>query len=275
MSLDDVSHGLASVGLDAPSTIIGMEVFGIDPAPGNPTTIYTNNGWRERRSGTLKREMAEIEALENVLICWDAPLTGPRSVALGDSSALRQGDLTQREIETFFRKEKNNPWHPPKGISTCGYAGLQHWTISRHMLGLPRVGPYDQTKDLPFQLVTANARPTTGKWVVEVHPALAIWLWCRNEPEFPREPEGWVYKKSVKISSKIWEILANKHLEIFNHEAPPQNDDQLDAAVAYALGKLWITGSPSVAVLGNRDTGAILLPWDAGLWDAFHDFTNG
>ena len=43
-------------------------------------------------------------------------------------------------------------------------------------------------------------------------------------------------------------------------QSTPVNDDQLDARIAYVLGKIWATGDESVVLLGGLNEGTFLLP---------------
>jgi hypothetical protein len=179
----------------------------------------------------------------------------------------------------FGRKEWN--FKAPKGISVLPYSGCSHWTISRSLLGLPRVGPYDQAKDLPFQLCHGDSMPGQGVHIVEVHPALALWLWCKNDQRI----ENWEYKKDKKLCSELLSYLSDQ----IHDDAAIQAfalaqvqidgtgggfDDIFDSCIAYVLGDLWIRNSGDVILLGDLDTGAMLLPNVDGLkeqWKSFCD----
>jgi predicted RNase H-like nuclease len=54
----------------------------------------------------------------------------------------------------------------------------------------------------------------------------------------------------------------------------PTSDDQLDARVAYALGRLWLDDPASVALLGDADNGSFLVPRLPGLEKAFRSFAD-
>jgi hypothetical protein len=51
------------------------------------------------------------------------------------------------------------------------------------------------------------------------------------------------------------------------------NDDELDAIIAWILGKLWLENRQDenfqVKLLGNGQTGSFLLPFDADIWRNF------
>ena len=138
-------------------------VIGIDPASSRKkkkSYVFcpARNLDEEMDVPELRKKIRQWAA-ESVLVCWDAPLTGPED----PSGAGDPGSLTQREVETQLAKLiKKAP-----GVSVRGFSGLTHWTVTRHLLGLPRVGPYDlPEEDLPLKLVFrrdgAGAGPGRG-----------------------------------------------------------------------------------------------------------------
>ncbi|MDE0507448.1 MAG: hypothetical protein OXI17_02290 [Gammaproteobacteria bacterium] len=181
-------------------------------------------------------------AKEAVLVCWDAPLTGPFDP---DDAGSHRFDFTKRPIERFFPLDETG-FKTPKGISVQGYAGCQHWTISRSLLGLPRVGPYDKPENnLPFRLVAASGGPMRSrKSVVEMQ----------------------------KVRGEMWKIVLER--SGYAEDLPrPETDDQFDAAVGFILGKLFVldgTQTPRrCLILGCSEFGALLLPNIPGLADAW------
>ncbi len=124
-----------------------MRVIGIDVAPAKGGHVCEDGSPpQEKKPCELDRYLQELP--DDVLIAWDAPLTGPP-----DPDAWTDcQDLTTRQIERFFGR--GGPLPAPAGISVRSYCGCPHWTISRRLLGLPRVGPYDVEAELPFRLVT-------------------------------------------------------------------------------------------------------------------------
>jgi len=248
-----------------------MHVVGIDPAPGKESTWYdgASDGPRNLCFQCLRKRLNEVrEKEEGVLVCWDAPLTGPSDPS-GDT--WREGDYTKRHIEKLFTNQKYRADFPqlPKGISVLGYGSCPHWTMTRALLGLPRVGPYDKPLDeLPFRLCADQATPPEppGHYVVEVHPALALWLWCR---EARGDRADWRYKKDRKVREDVWaalvEVMKNANAPIPWRPLPgPKNDDQLDAVVAWLLGKLWLAGKGDVRLVGDLAKGTFLLPDPCG-----------
>jgi len=254
-----------------------MKVIGIDPSPGRQSYLYSSDGLRRKDASQVSRFLAELSASDsNVLICWDAPLTGPSAP---DSDEFRVSDHTQRRIEAFFNRQKWG-FKVPKGISVRDYAACPHWAISRRLVGLPRVGPWDVAwSDLPFKLVSEGSCPTQpGRYIVEVHPAVALWLWCNT----PAWTGSWEYKKNKTVLEQAWAAL-KKRLQntllpsgtSLNHlDFEPENDDELDCFITWLLGILWCQGSSEVILLGNRTTGSMLLPRVEGLEERFLEFTG-
>lgn len=155
-----------------------QRVIAIDPAPGKLTTVFDGAEYEGLSASELRDRIDQISSLgSDTLVCWDAPLTGPADPA---SAGMKPFDFTKRAIERFFSRQETG-FKAPKGISVLGYGACPHWTISRSILGLPRVGPFDEPESkIPFHLLTGldekgDSRPS----IVEIHPALAAWLWCR------------------------------------------------------------------------------------------------
>src|SRR5580693_6217162 len=129
-----------------------MKVIGIDVAPSR--NCYVSEDGKSAKPWKAAVLEDHLSKQQNVLIAWDAPLTGPSDP---DKPFTKKQDLSIRVIERFFRRAENKKHglNPDKGISTLSYCGCSHWTISRALLGLPRVGPYDAKLDhLPFKLLT-------------------------------------------------------------------------------------------------------------------------
>lgn len=274
----------------------GMRVVSIDPHPSRDSVVCADDGngnirFLSKTTGEL-REFVDCLAKTGVLLCWDAPLTGPRSTKAAGQSA---GDFSIRGIERFFRtgdefnayakretgtgndKKKERTW---KGISVSPYAQCQHWTITRSVLGLPRVGEYDQRDELPFRLLVEPDHDPMGQRqprVVEVHPTVAVWLWCKNEISDFRYKDREVSKeRRKKIREDIWGKVARVAA---GHEVrfsrPPGDSDELDAAIGFLLGTLYLedwrqpSDDPVAQLIGSRETGAWLLPAVKGLSEAW------
>ena len=215
--------------------------------------------------------VAGLSGVKDLLLCWDAPLTGPPAEVLRGGEAYRAA-FTKRPIERFFSIATTG-FQTPTGISVQGYAGCQHWTLSRSLVGLPRTGPFDAAANqLPFRLAKDDVPPSRGRWIVEVHPALALWLWCSRKVS---SLEDWEYKKNKATLLLLASMLAETAFTTIPQLVsvpPPRNDDELDARIAFALGTLWMRESPGASLLGGPDVGAFLLPDDPTVVDAFRRF---
>lgn len=247
-----------------------MRVVAIDPAPAKESTMYSAEaGFRSVPASEMRGVLEDLAS--PVLLCWDAPLTGPRLV---EEAGSGDGDFSQRRLDSFFAR-KETGFKTPKGISVLPYAGCPHWTISRSVLGLPRVGPWDTDFDrLPFHLLPGNAREASGVAVsqltrscaVEIHPAVAAWLWCKKELRRRswKRGKGWKYKGSGRdeaLIDEMWEVILGRCDDSLRSTLrKPESDDEFDAAVGYILGAKWLRGDEEVVLLGDRETGAMLLP---------------
>lgn len=94
-----------------------------------------------------------------------------------------------KPLEVCMIEKYIMPECPPEGISTKSFSQCPHWVISQYCLGHPQI--VKPKKDSRFQLIiTEQEISSKGKYVVEVHPALAIWLWLKDDKEI-----NWTYKK--------------------------------------------------------------------------------
>lgn len=253
-----------------------MRVIAIDPAPGRPSTIFDGEEhegelFPARTGDELRLYLDEPHnRTRETLLCWDAPLTGPADPA---AAGIHRRDFTQRPIESFFRQAAWG-FPTPKGISVRSYSGCPHWTMTRSLLGLPRTGPYDhEFQQLPFHLLPApqadaDHRPS----VVEIHPAVAVWLWCRNNHN-----GAWNYKQNAGVRNALWNIVLGTTRFVWDNRCPDTHDE-FDAAVGYILGSIYLHDrggpNPRVEILGCRSTGSFLLPADSELKESWHRFLD-
>ena len=253
-------------------------VVAIDPAPAKPSTVFDGTCFTHMPAPELRDYLKRISHEPGTLVCWDAPLTGPADVVRAGSTRY---DFTKRPIERFF-SSKQTGFKAPTGISVLGYAACPHWTITRSLLGLPRVGAFDAPDSrLPFGLVTQMGDLDAGRpSVVEIHPALAAWLWCRHD-----RPEGasWSYKGSTdpererRVRTEMWDII-RKRADVAADLPQPETDDEFDAAVGFVLGAMLMRdqahASGRCTILGNARDGAWLVPCVPKLvatWDRWPD----
>ena len=137
------------------------------------------------------------------------------------------------------------------------------------MLGLPRVGSFDEPESqLPLALMTEP-----GRWdqhrpcVVEIHPALVAWLWCRAERQARASWEYKGHKNPVherrRVWLEMWDIILRR-TEFAAGLPCPETDDEFDVAVEYVLGVMICQDRADqrrqCTILGNARDGAILVP---------------
>lgn len=282
---------------------VTMRVIGIDPAPGKESTICSPNGsGKDLFKNVPATELAgKIETMTEghgqFLICWDAPLTGPK--LSGKRSFRPEKNYSQRSIEAFFNTAYK-PGHDAtrwgtnnvKGINVLPYCGCPHWTISRAVVGYPILGEYCTPRDkLLWKLRNQPdySPSSTGKDVVEVHPALALWL---MQPEDQRHRQDYTYKGSRTSAAERHDAKGRlfaglKHFVrndtearavIDNISVEELDDDKLDALTAWVLGTLWAKNTGDVRLLGDEVDGTFLLPASqsdfAAMESCFERFRN-
>ncbi|BCD62309.1 hypothetical protein NitYY0826_C1185 [Nitratiruptor sp. YY08-26] len=140
---------------------MNLKILGIDPAPGKKSLIYDGNSFQALGYQKLKRYIFSFK--QPLLIAWDAPL-----------GVDVEYSLTIKQIERELRKELK----PPRGISILPFANCPHWTISQFLFGLPSIHPEHK----PFAtLITSFEQHIEEINLLEVHPALSMWLWLKDE----------------------------------------------------------------------------------------------
>lgn len=213
---------------------------------------------------------------EPAFIGWDAPL----GAALNEEYF----DLYSREIERFFNNQRK-ALGIPKGISTLGYAGCPHWTITQYVLALPILDPTHQRSSCFFHIQQSDELDKHRFLVAETHPALSIWLLLKD-----RLREDALFKESWQYKGNISKTLKQARLErivdaLFEMQIPQkssltpklkdqikQSDDHLDAFVCYLISALFVAKEKAVALYGDAKRGSFLLPFDAEICEEFENF---
>ena len=253
-----------------------MNIYGIDPAPSKRSIVFDG---REFFSFTPQELKSFVRSLtEPTFIGWDAPL--------GASLNEEYFDLYSREIERFFNNQRK-ALDIPKGISTLGYAGCPHWTITQYVLALPVLDPSHQ-KSFCFHHMQQQEELDRHRFLVaETHPALSIWLLLKehlSKEELFRD--SWQYKGSIskylkdlrlsRIVDALFEIKIPQKVDVTPDikEYIKSSDDHLDAFVCYLVSALFVSKDNSVELYGDAKRGSFLLPFDSKIYKEFKDFTS-
>ncbi|MHB1047527.1 MAG: hypothetical protein ACYC4P_16115 [Thermoanaerobaculia bacterium] len=212
-------------------------VLGIDPAPKKPAVTFDGSRFERVKPGALRDHLeSRLRANPGTLIAWDAPLS------------FDQRDYYDRLIDKATRRwAEGHVKHrrfEDGAVNARPFAGLPHWAVTCSVLGLPfglppaglRLAASRADLDLPCPLV------------IEVHPAVALgiwWLSAKAPMALPR------YKANAEACRSIVSVLG------FPVECE-EDDDALDAYVAYRLGAGFIEGWTSW--VGSPDCGGYVLP---------------
>lgn len=272
-----------------------LKVVGVDPASsqrkGSCSMYCDGNNFFSCKPERLKRLLKKDSLIDSILVCWDSPL-----LLYSEQDNVADLTFTKRKLEVFLsgkdcpgdeneRVNRHNKLKTPLGINTQGFAAVQHWAISQYLLKYPDVASKEQgISSKPFKLITSEAfKPKKpGKFLVEVHPAIAIWWWLEDNPSAKGDNfNGYRYKKNrhnvidtePNEMYKCVKRAIGDSMDEIGSDLPDENlittDGHLDAAVAYILGELW-TKSEQVKLVGDRLSGAMLLPSPIqNFWNTF------
>ncbi len=254
-----------------------MNIYGIDPAPSKRSILFDGQEFFSFTPQQLKNFVRSLT--KPTFIGWDAPL--------GAALDEEYFDLYSREIERFFNNQRK-ALDIPKGISTLGYAGCVHWTITQYVLALPILDPIHQKSSCFYHIQNTEEVGRHRFIVAETHPALSIWLLLKDHlanDELFRD--SWQYKGS--ISRSLRDARLSRIVDaLFDEIKIPQkagitpdikeyvksSDDHLDAFVCYLISALFVAKDKTVALYGDVKRGSFLLPFDAEIYEEFENFTS-
>jgi hypothetical protein len=274
-------------------------IVAVDPAPAKASTFFGElDGVSKSTCNTLSFEQISAKEVVNkvaglaedksIFLAWDSPLTGPSEKT---DPGKQERDFSQRLIESFFSR-KETGFKTPKGISTLPYSQCPHWAITKACLGLPLLGgPEENEESLPFILLDSSiAHLPNAPCVVEIHPAVAIWLWCEWGNGNCTKPKSYAYKRSTEdfkaVLRRLFGVWQQYNLDWLNllldfmQKRPalehPKGDDELDALTGYVLARMFLGHKPnnSVTILGTKRTGSMLLPNLNGIQVKFDEYIN-
>jgi len=259
-----------------------MLVLGIDPAPSKKSIVFDGEIFHHLDIAALEHYLNAIKEKHlDIFISWDAPLSG----------AIKKENfsLSIRKIESFFYRQSktaqalNGGEGIPKGISTLGFSGCPHWSISQYLFGLPIINPFLQ-KSSEFKLLMSNtALKKSGLYITEAHPALSMWILLKDELQDEKLfHSSWQYKGDSKNETKLRKrILIQKILkhkltkEALFKTIEIKNDDELDAFVCWLMAhhlmkQKNMKNKADVYIYGDEENGSFLLPYDEAIYTALH-----
>jgi len=229
------------------------KVIGVDPAPGKNTWMFDDeDGFSESTPGRLSQALSEMaKGAKRILIAWDAPLAFDEKFG-----------FTDRPIDKVARRFiKNSRSRIADGaVSVQPFGSCPHWTISCHVMGFP----YRTGEGNAYQLIgdLSDLKSRKRKYVIEVHPALALALWwidSSRSGKMERYKPGRrvTVKDSKEKMNSIVEML-EETFEQFHEHHKPDNPDKLDAWVAWKLGKEAV--EEKAKLVGSGAEGYYVLP---------------
>ena len=255
-----------------------MRVLGIDPAPSKKSVVFDGENFLHLSIFELE-ELLEKEKSqsENILISWDAPL----------SAALDRENfsLSIRKIESFFYRQSRTAKALdegrgiPHGISTLGFSGCPHWSISQYIFGLPILNPKRQ-RVAEFQLLMSRDNLSSkGLYITEIHPALSMWILLKDQLKtHALFQHSWQYKgnsaeETLKRRAILIELILQLDLvkDVLKSTIEIKNDDELDSFVCWLMGEHLVRGDARVAIYGDSKRGSFLLPLDEEILRQFNN----
>ncbi|MFM2248607.1 MAG: hypothetical protein RL071_4682 [Pseudomonadota bacterium] len=163
----------------------------------------------------------------------------------------------------------------PKAVGVAAAAQCPHNILSMAVLGLPMGVPRHGLE----LLADASALEAGGRWVAEVHPAVALGWWYARQgagsavrlPRYKGNDDAVdrVRGRLVELLQPLRALIGPEAWAFLDSDAGGgstlKNDDQLDAWVAWLLGRLLLAGRAELwrgadAAAVQRDGGYYVLP---------------
>ncbi len=220
-------------------------VLGIDPAPKKKAAIWSEVGLRRVPPRELRTFLTDLlTGSRGVIVVWDSPLAFDPSYGFSDR-------CIDRAARSWMIVNVRAGLIEAGAVAVRPFSGCPHWVFSCHVLGLPF-----GEKINGLSLYSSKAwKPKAGNgFVIEVHPAVALaalWIDMQIETPFPRYKGSGAQQTPALIAATLG----------FPSEAG-ENDDALDAFVAYHLGTQLLAGEASL--VGDPCRGGYLLPRTSG-----------
>ena len=235
-----------------------VRVIGIDPAPVGGLDCFDAHQHYSHINSVGGREGFEalLGQTDKTVIAWDAPI-----------SFNRELDFYTRPIE-----QANSPlsqWlaaqvaqgHLEHGaVNVRAFAGCPHWSITCDCLGMPYGQPPQSLQIAEDAGQVGQVQETPANFVIEVHPAVSMAIWWVGlgiAGAFPQYKGNIPNAQRQAAMTTIWGGFLAAGLA--DGDTPvPDDDDQLDAWVAWKMGVDFLTGE--ACWIGTPESGGFVLP---------------
>lgn len=227
-----------------------MHVIGIDPAPTKETAVFDGQSFTFWSAHEVAEGVASLAAAhDDLLLAWDAPL----GLDPGPSHFYsRQVDKVAKRVIAGWVAEGRVE---AKAIGVAHAAGCPHNLLTQAALGLPVGGP-----KAPWRLCgVGDPAPRAGRWLVEVHPAVALGAWWPGPGPMPRYKAGGKSSASRVREARRGVVSWLQREHAFPAGEPASfTDDHIDAWLAWRLASLLLEGG--AAAWGPEGGGYYLMP---------------
>jgi len=242
-----------------------VRIYGVDPAPVGGLDCFNGTNYLHIPSvGGREGFEALLGHTDKTLIAWDAPISFDSAVNFY-TRPIEQGDsplrcwLTDRVTDGSIEQG---------AVNICAFAGCSHWSITCDCLGMPYGQPPQNLRILGLPEQAWQVNETNTNFVIEVHPAVSMAIWWVEENiegAFPRykgnapQPQEHLTgpQRDHLSQQRIWEALVRAR--IADGDTPvPENDNQLDAWVAWKMGVDFLSGN--ACWVGTPHSGGFVLP---------------
>ena len=225
--------------------------IGVDPAPSKNTVIVYGNGDEEPKCKSLPpgkvREWLEQQPRRR-LVAWDAPLSFSASFGHSDRPV-------DKAVRAFVAQQVKDRCLTAGAVSALPFSGCSHWAITCEVLGRPFGRPDDY--EMPS---SPNDLAGDGPFVIEVHPAVTVALWWladgQTGPLVRYKPGGGLSVQAAADNRRSLSPFLRSRMNL--PERLFDNDDTLDAAVAWTMARHFAAGS--AVWLGDPQAGGFVLP---------------
>ena len=246
-----------------------MEIISIDVHAKKDSLVFDGEQIRNYNVADLRSYVKSIKAgKEQVIIIVNAPLTG--YVEEFDKVTVFSPTVI-RGIEYFFsQKEFGYSMTRVPGVHITAYSSLAYWTIVQNVFNLNLARGTHATKFVP--VFGKEQVSHTHVNLVETHSNVALWLLADEKASWNLADKRTDFKKFRDAFCDAQPIPVPA--KSFAHMRAARNAHEFDCIFSYLLIYLWHTKGLDFAILGNKYTGGLLLPFDDSLLASFRRFAQ-